>query len=280
MKASMDCYVCLMGQAITAARQVQADESTQFRIVKRVLKELVDFNPERTPAVIADLAHRFSRQETGVADPFRKAKQRATQEALALYPHLKQLVKNAANPFETAVRLAIAGNILDLALLMNIDLEKNIDQALREPLAIDHTAGLRQALEQAEWVLYLADNAGETVFDRLLIEQIAPKPVKYVVKGGPASNDATVQDAVEAGLDQVAELVTTGYDSIGVVLEHSSPEFHKLFQTAPLIILKGMGNFESLNQSDARMFFLLQAKCDAIANYLKVAKKGNVVLQG
>jgi uncharacterized protein with ATP-grasp and redox domains len=280
MKASMDCYVCLMGQAITAARQVQADEPTRFRIVNRVLKELVDFNPEKTPAVIADFAHRFTRQETGVADPFRESKQRATQEALALYPHLKQLVKDAADPFETAVRLAIAGNILDLALLKNIDLEENIDQALREPLAIDHTAGLRQAIEQAEWVLYLADNAGETVFDRLLIEQIAPKPVKYVVKGGPASNDVTLQDAVEAGLDQVAEIVTTGYDSVGIVLDHSSPEFLNLFQTAPVIILKGMGNFESLNQTDERMFFLLQAKCDAIANFLNVAKKGNVVLRG
>lgn len=280
MKASMDCYVCLMGQAITAARQVQADEPTRFRIVNRVLKELVDFNPEKTPAVIADFAHRFTRQETGVADPFREAKQRATHEALALYPHLKQLVKDAADPFETALRLAIAGNILDLALLKNIDLEENIDQALREPLAIDHTAGLRQAIEQAEWVLYLADNAGETVFDRLLIEQIAPKPVKYVVKGGPASNDATMQDAVEAGLDQVAEIVTTGYDSVGIVLDHSSPEFLNLFQTAPVIILKGMGNFESLNLTDERMFFLLQAKCDAIASFLKVAKKGNVVLQG
>jgi uncharacterized protein with ATP-grasp and redox domains len=280
MKASMDCYVCLMGQAITAARQVQADEPTRFRIVNRVLKELVDFNPEKTPAVIADFAHRFTRQETGVADPFREAKQRATQEALALYPHLNQLVKDSNNPFETAVRLAIAGNILDLALLKNIDLEENIDQALREPLAIDHTAGLRQAIEQAEWVLYLADNAGETVFDRLLIEQIAPKPVKYVVKGGPASNDVTLQDAVEAGLDQVAEIVTTGYDSVGIVLDHSSPEFLNLFQTAPVIILKGMGNFESLNQTDERMFFLLQAKCDAIANFLNVAKKGNVVLRG
>ncbi len=280
MKASMDCYVCLMGQAITAARQVQADEPTRFRIVNRVLKELVDFNPEKTPAVIADFAHRFTRQETGVADPFREAKQRATQEALALYPHLNQLVKDSNNPFETAVRLAIAGNILDLALLKNIDLEENIDQALCEPLAIDHTTVLQQAIEKADWVLYLADNAGETVFDRLLIEQIAPKSVKYVVKGGPASNDATVQDAVEAGLDQVAEIVTTGYDSVGVVLEHSSPEFLNLFQTAPVIILKGMGNFESLNQTDSRMFFLLQAKCDAIANFLKVAKKGNVVLQG
>lgn len=280
MRASIDCYICLMEQAINAARQVQADEPTQFRIVNRVLKELVDFNPDKTPAVIADFAHRFTRQETGAADPFHEAKQRATQEALALYPHLKQLVKNAADPFETAVRLAIAGNILDLALLKNIDLEKNIDQALREPLAIDHTAGLRQSIEQAEWVLYLADNAGETVFDRLLIEQIAPKPVKYVVKGGPASNDASLQDAVEAGLDQVAEIVTTGYDSVGIVLDHSSPEFINLFKTAPLIILKGMGNFESVNLTDERMFFLLQVKCDAIANFLKVAKKGNVVLQG
>lgn len=280
MKASMDCYVCLMGQAITAARQVQADEPTRFRIVNRVLKELVDFDPENTPAVIADFAHRFTRQETGVADPFREAKQRATQEALTLYPHLKQLVQKAADPFETAVRLAIAGNILDLALLKNIDLEKNIDLALHKPLAIDHVTRLQQAIEQADWILYLADNAGETVFDRLLIEQIAPKPVKYVVKGGPASNDATVQDALEAGLDQAAEIVTTGYDSVGIVLQHSSPEFLNLFQTAPLIILKGMGNFESLQQTDERMFFLLQAKCDAIANCLRVPKQSNVVLQG
>jgi uncharacterized protein with ATP-grasp and redox domains len=280
MKASIDCYMCLMGQATTAARQVQADDPTQFRIVHRVLEELVDFDPNNTPAIIADFAHRFTRQETGIADPFREAKQRATQEALALYPQLKELVKNSADPFVTAVRLAIAGNILDLALLKNIDLEKSIEQALHDPLAIDHIEILRQAIEQAEWILYLADNAGETVFDRLLIEQIAPKPVKYVVKGGPASNDATVPDAIEAGIDQIAKIVTTGYDSIGIVLEHSSPEFLNYFHTAPLIILKGMGNFESLQQSDERMFFLLQAKCDAIAENLQVPKRSNVVMQG
>jgi uncharacterized protein with ATP-grasp and redox domains len=280
MKTSIDCYACLMGQAITAARQVEVDESVRFRIIQRMVKELAVFNPDNTPAIIADFAHRFTRQETGVADPFREAKQRATQEALALYPHLKQLVKNSTNPFETAVRLAIAGNILDLALLKNIDLEKNIDQALSEPLSIDHIAGLQKAIDQADWILYLADNAGETVFDRLLIEQIAPKPVKYVVKGGPASNDATVQDALEADLDRVAEIVTTGYDSVGIVMERSSREFLDLFQAAPVIILKGMGNFESLQQMDERMFFLLQAKCDAIANCLSVTKRSNVVLQG
>ena len=280
MKTYLDCYVCLLRQALTAARRAGADDKGQTAVINRVLAALQEVRPDMTPPEIADRIHRVIREQTGNPDPYRELKKRSTKEALALYPKLKDLISTADDPFEVAVRLAIAGNIIDFGAADEYDLWGSVQRVLNQPLAINDTLTLREAIDKANWVLFLADNAGETVFDRLLIEQITPVPVFCAVKSGPILNDATREDAIEAGLDKVARIVSVGYDALGTILERCSEEFRALYNEADVIIAKGMANYETLSAEGERVFFLLQTKCKVVADDAGVPVGSLIAKQG
>jgi len=257
-----------------------ADEAMQQAVLNRVLEALQNIKPGSTPPEMGDYIHHLIRVQIGNEDPYREAKARSTAEALALYPHLKRLVNEAENPFECALRLAIAGNIIDLGASGEYDLWGNIERVLTQPLTIDDSTALQDALNKAQWVLYLADNAGETVFDRLLIEQLDHVPIIYAVKSGPVLNDATQEDAVAAGLDRVARIVSTGNNAPGTILERCSPSFRRLYSEAKVIIAKGQGNYETLSTEGRRLFFLLQVKCPIIARDIGAPTGSIVIKQG
>ncbi len=279
MKAYLDCYPCFLRQALEAARMAGADEEGQRTILERVLEVLQGVSLSATPPQISHQVHRIVRQETGARDPYRAAKARSTEEALALYPWMKQLLADADDRLDTAVRLSIAGNIIDMAADAEYDLKEEVRRVLREPFGIDDGETFRAALDDAEAVLYLADNAGETVFDRLLIETI-DRPVIYAVKGHPTINDATVEDAQAAGVDQVAELMSNGSDAPGTVLEACSEGFRRTYEEADLIIAKGQANYETLTEEGPRVFFLLQTKCPVIARDLDAPHRSLILYQG
>lgn len=279
MKTYLDCYPCFLRQALEAARQSGADETQQRDILNRALDALRAVDPASTPPEIGDVIHRMVREETGTADPYQEAKSAATRQALALYPRLKALVSEARNPLGTAVRLAIAGNIIDLAPVGEYDLWGTVERVLDQPFGIQDSTAFEEALANAEAVLYLADNAGETVFDRVLIETL-DLPITYAVKGGPILNDATEDDAVEAGLDQVSVLVSTGSDAPGTVLHRCSHDFRRRYHEAQMIIAKGQANYETLSGEGDRLFFLLQAKCPVMAGDVGVPMGSIVLKQG
>ncbi len=216
------------------------------------------------------------RERTQNPDPYLAVKQAATAQALALLPALRARVALADDQLQTAVRIAIAGNIIDHGVAETFDLEATLERVLQAQAPIDDLPVLRQALGQVDEVLYLADNAGETVFDRVLIEAL-PVPVCYAVKGGPVLNDATRADAIAAGLDQVAEIIDTGCDAMGAPLGLCSPAFQERFARARLIIAKGQANYETLSGVDAPICFLLQAKCSVIAEDIGVPT-GSVII--
>ena len=174
------------------------------------------------------------------------------------------------------MHIAIAGNIIDYGVAESFDLGATLERVLIETLALDGLPALRLALTRADSILYLADNAGETVFDRVLIETL-PVPVTYAVKAGAVLNDATRAETLAAGLDQVAELVDTGCDAMGAPLALCSEAFRHRFEAAPLIIAKGQANYETLSGVSAPICFLLQAKCAVVADDLGVATGGVVV---
>jgi len=277
MKTYLDCYPCFLRQTLEAARMAGLDEARQYRVLQKVMNELNQFGLTSTSPKMAYTIHQVVRQEVNGHDPYQTAKEESTQQALALYPQLKTLVAEADDPFETAVRLSIAGNIIDLGMAREYNLEETIERVLTQPFAIDALAALRETIAKTEQILYLADNAGETVFDRILIETLA-KPVTYVVKGGPILNDATRQDALAAGLDWVAIIVDNGSNAPGTLIELCSEEFRSRLIAAELIIAKGQANYESLSGTDAPIFFLLQAKCPVIARDLGVSVRSIVVL--
>ena len=277
MKTYLDCYPCFLRQALEAARMAGADEPRQRRLLGQVMEGLSETPLETTPPEIAAQIHRLVRHELGHTDPYREPKQKSTEQALTLYPRLKALVAQADDPMDCAVRLAIAGNIIDLGLKLTYDLWETVERVLEQPFAIDHYAAFHASLKKAPWILYLADNAGETVFDRVLIETL-DHPVHYAVKGAPILNDATQEDALAAGVDQATTLSSTGSDAPGTVLADCSEQFKRMFSEAPLIIAKGQANYETLSEAGSRLFFMLQVKCPVIARDVGVPV-GSIVLK-
>ena len=210
--------------------------------MKKALQILQTLPDNATPPIIGDQIHRAVREITKVPDPYKKMKSVCTKSSMAQLPSLKKIRDEANDPFEMAVRLAISGNLIDAAIKDEFFADEIINNAINCKIDKQALSNLQTDIKNAKWILYLADNAGETVFDRLLLELLQPKPVFYVVKSGPALNDATTSDAQEVGIDKYADIITTGYDSVGVIMDKSSKAFLDKLNQAPLIIAKGQGN--------------------------------------
>jgi hypothetical protein len=218
------------------------------------------------------------RKYSGNPDPYKEIKKTSNEFVLGLYPEMKKLVQESENPFETALRLAISGNIIDYAINDQFDLMATIDKVLNSDFAINHSAALRAAIEKAETVLYLGDNCGEIVFDKLFIETIAHPNLIYAVRGAPVINDATMEDAQFVGMTKVARVISNGYDAPSTLIDHCSDEFLEIYNKADVIISKGQGNLEGLFESpNQHIFFLLMVKCKVVAERLGVKKGGFVV---
>jgi len=279
MEIYLDCYPCILRQAIEASRMAGATISQQKAVVLETLEILRHLPNGVTPPGIGAHVHEKVRQITGNPDPYQSVKNEATQQALTMLPKLRAMINESDDPLETAIRLSIAGNIIDFGPNPDYDLWKVVERVLSMDLSINDLPSLRNRLEKVESILYLADNAGETVFDRLLIETLT-KPVTYVVRGGPVLNDATVEDAHAAGIHLVAEVIDNGAQIPGTILTECSPAFQKRFHNAGLILAKGMGNYETLSAVKAPIFFLLQVKCPIIGLDVGVPAGSTVVKRG
>ncbi|WP_149204943.1 damage-control phosphatase ARMT1 family protein [Actinotalea subterranea] len=279
MHTYLDCYACFVRQALSAARNAGAEDDEQRMVVVDTLALLQTVPPESNPAQIAHAVHRVVRSRLGNRDPYAEAKAASTRAALALYPGLRDLVAQSADPLDAAVRVSIAGNVIDLGAYDDVpDLQASVDRAVRAPLAIDDMAALRAALTTADHVLFLADNAGETVFDRVLVERL-PVPVRYVVKAGAVLNDATRADAHAAGLHACATVEDNGSDAPGTVLDACSAGFRDAFTRAPLVIAKGQAHYETLSDAGPKVFCMLQVKCPVIASDIGAPVGSAVVRQ-
>ncbi len=269
MRVGLDCFPCFLRQAIIAVRLGTKDEALQTSILRSTLEDVFAADLSRPPAFATTFLHRRIRQMLG-ADPFKEIKSKYNRIAFDLYPSLRSLVDGSEDPLWTATRLAIAGNIIDFGIFTSIDVQGTIARALNEQPAVDDYESFRHTISETDEILYLLDNAGEIVFDRLLIETLISrgKKVKAVVKGGPVLNDSTREDAEESGLTGVCEVVDNGSDSVGTDLDNTPPSFRKMFGDARLIISKGQANFETLTGNGKTIFFLFQSKCDVISKEL------------
>ncbi|VGO22384.1 damage-control phosphatase ARMT1 family protein [Pontiella sulfatireligans] len=280
MQIYNQCIPCFIQQAYDALQQVDSDEALTHRTLQRVLQEAARFPTTRTPPEMAQITHRIIREETGRADPYEKIKRRSTEFALRIMDEARAIINGSIDPFKMALRFSIAGNILDFALTTKwtqLDLANFIENTRVQPLNDAAVEQLRKAVRRAGSILFLGDNAGETVFDRLLIEQFPNTDVFYAVKGSPVINDATLADARAAGLHEVAELTENGSDAPGTILEDCNAPFRWLFNEAGLVIAKGQANYESLSQAKRPLFFLTQVKCPVIGRDLGEPVGGWVV---
>jgi len=282
MKTHLDCFPCFLKQTLIAVRLGTKDESLQAEVLKGILNEIEAADMSQPPAYSTTFLHRKIRKLLG-KDPFKDIKSEYNQIALKLYPELKKTVDKSVDPLWTAVRLAIAGNIIDFGIFTSVDIIGTIDRALHNPITVDEYKSFKNAVDKNSEILYLLDNAGEILFDKILIEVLTEtdKKVTAVVKGEAVLNDSTIEDAEEVGLTNVCEIIDNGSDCIGTILEFTSPEFNKTFNTAALIISKGQGNFETLwrtsHAAGKDIFFLFQSKCDVVSKELGISK-GSMLL--
>ena len=279
MRTYLDCFPCFLHQALRAGRAATDDPAKIKQVLDEVGRMLGTIPMQSPPPQTGAWIYQKVSQITGNPDPYRELKQASIAQALTLYPELKQRVADSPDPLLTAIRVAIAGNVIDFGVNRAFDLEADIADVLEKDFAICDDLEFRAALDRAEDVLYLGDNAGETVFDRVLIETMQ-KQVTYAVRGGPIINDATYEDAVQSGLDRVATIVSSGATAPGTLLEQCSEAFRDRFQEAGFIISKGQGNYEGLSGRSEPIFFLLKAKCPVISRDIGVKQEAILLKQG
>ena len=277
MKTAPECVVCFMKQALLASQQMTDNPEDTINAIKQAAELIPTIDREKSPPENATPVAKAVRSYFGNEDPYREEKQRYNALALSAYDALAIYVRNSPEPLEAAARIAAAGNIMDLGIFADVDVSEAVDQAKTTTLAINHIKYLKRDLASAQHILYLGDNAGEIVFDRLLVEALPPRTVTFAVKSGPIANDVTRDDAVQSGMDQVADIIETGCDYLGAPLHLCSPEFREAFRTADVIIAKGLANFETLSEVDANIYFILKVKCTAVAQEIGI-NEGSIVL--
>ncbi len=267
MKTYLDCVPCLLRNALDTVRFVTTDEEIHEKVLRKAIDAAGAMDYNTSPPAMAQEIQRTIRRLTGCPDPFQRVKEAFNRFALGLYPGLKEKIRHAERPLETAVRFAIAGNIIDIAAKPDIDpvaVQATIDQCLAQPL-IGSMDAFAEAVQTSRQILYIGDNAGEIVFDRLLIEALPHHRLTYAVRGKPILNDATLADAESTGMTALVRVIDNGSDAPGTILASCSEAFQEAFSEADLVIAKGQGNYETLSDVQKKIVFMLKIKCPVVA---------------
>ncbi len=271
MKIRKKCLPCIVNQAIKFIDVSCPDDGG--RLLKKVFEYMsrVDFESTITPELVGEIFAIVTR-ESGNFDPYKATRDFYNEKLTERSDELEKTIENSSDPFAEAVKYAIIGNIIDFSPgyeLTDRALKEFFDRFGSEALEIDHTAHLREDILRAKSIVYIGDNCGEIVLDKLLLKRIrtlnSDAPIHFVTKGAPILNDSVAQDALSVGIQQYANVIDHGDNCPGTVLHRTSEEFRKIFESADLVISKGQANYEGLNEAQGNIYFLLMAKCAAIA---------------
>ncbi|MBQ1277724.1 MAG: DUF89 family protein [Thermoguttaceae bacterium] len=287
MRSPLDCVLCLTRQSLDAARLATTDVDLQRQVLESAFKIFLEKGLDAPAPLLATLVHRSMREITGVVDPYYAEKKHFNRLSLEQLPRFRRWVEESPTPFETLVRLAIAGNSIDIFFgeldeaMIEAAIKAGLDQTL-----VGSVAELEKAIRDADSILYVTDNAGEVVFDRLFIETLISedwgKKVTVALRGAPILNDATLEDAEEIGLSAIVPTIDNGSDGLGVLFDITSQEFNDAFVGADLVIAKGLANWETLECDPGpfhpkKIAFLFKAKCKFIAEEVG-AQLGDLVV--
>ncbi len=274
-----ECYFCATKTVEELIRKFEPEPDISEDFIFSIHQLLCDYWDESNPN-LATAIHRTAKKKLSQTDLFEKEKREANELLLGLYPTWKELIEKSTTPFYTAAKLAVIGNIIDYgARSVESDIVAQIHALSAKELAIDKTEELFKKIQEAKSILYLGDNNGEIVFDKLFLETIDHPNVTFAVRGTPVINDVTMEDAVHVGIDRLCRVISNGYDAPSTILEYCSEEFLEEYAQADLIISKGQGNFEGLmDEKKENLFFMLIAKCNPMAELLGV-EKGDLIVQ-
>lgn len=272
MKVSRECIYCLARQAVEIEEEATSDAAIQEEIIKKSLKELSEMDFNETAPEIAFKMHQHAKNITGIHDPYLRLKEQYNEIAEGIYERIieEKWLDKAQDRFDMACRLAIAGNIIDFSVGLKLepsDIIKSVEESINHNIFGTGTAALREAVEKSKNIIYIADNSGEIIFDKFLLENLPVEKVTYVVKGGPIVNDATMKDALSTGVANLVKVIDNGHSAQGTILKDCSDSFNSEFNKADLVISKGQANFETLSHiKDKTIFYLMRAKCQSVAS--------------
>jgi len=277
MNITIDCIPCILNHIVHSVKTTVTDPKIQERCTRDMLAAVAALDWTNTPPDFARELHRVLRGISGNKDIYEDEKDRSTELAHELLEQLQPDIAAQPDPFAAAVRLAIAGNIIDYGVDAHFDLQSarvRVREAFTLPIDEQAMALLKSRMDQAKSILYVLDNCGEAVFDRLLVDLYRDK-ITLGVRGFPILNDVTPRELAPSGLGGVP-YVSTGDSTPGVSSRHSSDEFMATMRAADLVITKGQGNFETLNEYDRPIFFLFRAKCAIIVKFLGNVPMGSM----
>ncbi len=282
MKMELECLPCIMKQSYNTARRSTDDEEVIRTILDRTAEYVTTLDLNQTPADASYFAYAVTRKLTGNNDPYEKEKRLHNQQCLSILPELRKRIEATEDPLYTAVKAAIFGNLIDLGIGFSFNIERDMETIFSGDPVVNDFNRLRDILDSGRKnILYLGDNAGEIVFDRLFIEKIMnDHEITFTVKQGPIINDATMVDAEQTGITDLVRVIETGSDGIGVKWAAVSDEFRIMYESADIVISKGQGNFETNSDRRDNIFFLLKAKCDSVAKKLGVSFGDVVIKEG
>ncbi len=267
MKLHLECIPCYLRQALEAIRMVTDDNQLQEKILRKCLVAASKFDTNDIGIFTHNRIHKIIKKFSPGGDPYREIKQRFNTICLNMSDEIQKIIAQSSNPFETSLRIALAGNIIDFGpgTALNEDIIKNaIKLALRQKLDGNEVITLQNNIKHGKRILYIGDNAGEIVFDKIFIEQLPKEKITYVVRGGPSLNDSTMEDAETVGMSNIVRVITTGIDMPAAALPLCSKEFLDEYERSDLVIAKGQGNYEALSEEKKNIFFLLKIKCPVI----------------
>lgn len=273
-----ECYFCHIRIIEKLIDKFKPDESVAEKIIFSVHR-LIESNWEMSNPELATEIHRIARLHLSNSDLYAVEKLKANDILLKKYAYWVTIVNQSEDPLFTAAKLSVIGNIIDYgAQSVNDNISDQIESFYPKDLKIDRTTTLKNEISKAESVLYLGDNCGEIVFDKLFITTMKHPNITYVVRGAPVINDVTLEDAKQVGMDKICRVISNGYDAPSTLIDSCSDEFVEAYNRADLIISKGQGNFEGLVESaHPNIFFLLIAKCNSIAKLLGVRKSDMLI---
>jgi len=280
VKAVVECIPCVLLQALNASKRITTDEKKLVEIQHEIMRLMPALSLDMTPAEFSYIVLKEVYKRFKVHDPYKADKHKNNEMMLGVYEKLEKMTDYSANTKLTALKIAAAGNLLDIGIRSDFDMNEIMGRVVEGSFKIDDSDELFEDVKKAGNVLYLTDNAGEIVTDKLLITILAKEGITVAVKGGPMLNDATMEDAEEVGLSQVANVISNGSGMLGTVLSDCSEEFIKVYNKADVIISKGQANFESLDGVQKNIYYILTAKCASVARRFGIAIDDAVVLKG
>ena len=270
MKLYLDCYPCFVRMALNSARLAGADEKTQKKVVKKTLKKLSTLSMEQKAPDIANHVFALTTKILGNNDPYKDIKKKSNDTALSFYPLFEKMLQEAEDPLLQAFKISAAGNIIDFGAFNSVDIETEIKKIPELSFSINHFSKFESEVSDSKLLLFIGDNAGEIVFDKLLIEilkkQYPEMEIIYAVRDRPVLNDITADDAEYTGINKLVKVISSGSKMAGTVLNECSDEFLRFYESADIVISKGMGNYETLHEeTEKNIYFIFRIKCDLIA---------------